>query len=98
VGLWIAGSLISDVTRVGGAAARGGKKAYRKTKRAVKGSQAPIAGLTGFLVTGGLVFAAYWVYTQYQSGLGAYMPQQFVDPQILTAPGESAQVQIPAGW
>jgi hypothetical protein len=100
-GLWIANSLISDLTRVGGAVGSGGRKAYRKTKRAAKGAGPAIAGVGSFILTAGAVVAAWWAYNQYTSGgLGDYQAQGWATPQVLQSPvsSRSSALAVPIGF
>lgn len=39
-----------------------------------------------------------WPPKKTTNGLGLYLPQNFVTPQRLIAPLQSAQIQIPSGW
>jgi len=87
LGGYVAISLFHDTTTVGRAVK---KRASRKVS--VGG-----IGVVGLLALAG---GAYYLYSKSQAGagLGAYMPQKYVAPQILVAPSCSAQVRIPAGW
>jgi hypothetical protein len=99
IGVWIVGSAISDVTRVGAATGRAASKGYRKGRRAVKGTGSVFAGISGFVLTAGLIGGAYYLYTQYSAGgLGDYQAQGYATPQILNSPGRNSQLQIPVGW
>ena len=93
VGVWIVGSAISDVSTVG-------KKAKRTYRRASPGAKATGIGFTGFLVTAGLAFGAYYLYQKAQGGLGDYQAQGFVTPQILAAPvsSRSSALLVPVGF
>lgn len=96
VGGYLAVSVVNDVTTLGKETGKKGKKAYRRTK---KGAQ--VAGGIAFgslLLTAGLAAGAYYLWSQMQQGLGAYMPQDFVTPQVLVDPVNSPEIAIPPSW
>ena len=96
VGGYLAVKLASDLGKAGSAIGK-------KTKRATRGAKKAGGGLTSSLgslvLLGGLGYGAYWLWQKSQAGgLGDYMSQGYVAPQLLVDPTSSANIRIPAGW
>lgn len=74
--------------------------AVKKTQKRARGAvQQGSMTIGNVVLLGAAAYAAWWAWNAYQTGgLGAYESQNYVVPQILTDPTNSAQVQIPAGW
>lgn len=89
VGGYLAVKLVGDL-------GKGGKR----VKRAVRRSPRAAAGGLGFVGMIALAGGAYYLWTKSQAstGLGAYMPQSYVNPQRLLDPVGSAAIQLPRGW
>lgn len=86
VGAYLAISAFQDVSKAG----RAVKK--RASKKVAVGG----VGALGLLALAG---GAYYLWSKSAGGgLGDYQKQLYVNPQILVAPGSSAQIRIPAGW
>jgi hypothetical protein len=97
VGGYLAVKLAGDVSKTTRKVRRGAKSALQRSST---GAKTGVAGLGKIALIAGLGYGAYllWQKSQAGAGLGAYMPQKYVAPQILVAPCNSSQIRIPAGW
>ncbi len=98
VGAYLALKLAGDAMKVGKAVKGKGRKAKRSTSKAASGATSSIGKL---VLLGAAGYAAYYFWNKSQAaaaGVGAYMPQSFVNPQVLQMPCRSAAIRIPSGW